>query len=66
MRLVRYEIDQKLCRECGTCLRVCEHGAVRQVDGHRVVIDQGSCTACGACLEACKLRAIAKKKGLFR
>lgn len=66
MRFSRYEINPELCRRCGACLKACPRGAVEQTPEHRYVIDQARCDACGTCAASCKLRAIAKRKGLFR
>lgn len=65
MKLWRYEVNPKLCRSCGSCLKACETGAMGEDDVHKAVIDQSRCTACGRCVQACKLRAIVKRKGLF-
>lgn len=65
MRTSRYEIDQRLCRRCGSCLRACPVGAVRESEDKRLVINQKCCDGCGACQKACKLRAVVKRRGLF-
>lgn len=66
MRLYRFEIDQALCRQCGTCLKICPRNAVFERDDACFVIDTIRCDACGLCRDACKLRAIAKKHGIFK
>lgn len=65
MKLWRYEVNPKLCRSCGSCLKVCEAGAMSEDESHKAVIDPGRCTDCGCCVQVCKLRAIVKRKGLF-
>lgn len=65
MKLWRYEVNPKLCRSCGSCLKVCKAGAMSEDESHKAVIDPGRCTDCGCCVQACKLRAIVKRKGLF-
>lgn len=65
MKLVRFEIDQRVCRRCGSCQRVCPRSAVIEGDDGELLIDQGLCDRCGLCREACKLRAVARRTGLF-
>ncbi|MCB7038723.1 4Fe-4S binding protein [Eggerthella sinensis] len=65
MKLTRYDIDQSICRRCGSCQRVCPRGAVLETDDRSLVIDPKRCDRCGRCRDACKLRAIAKRTGLF-
>ena len=40
------------CRHCGACLDACPKGAIRDVDGRRV-IDRALCDLCLECVEAC-------------
>ena len=40
-----------LCRQCLTCLTVCEEGAV--LEGAEQRVDHSRCSACGKCAEAC-------------
>lgn len=65
MRLVRYEIDQGICRRCGSCQRACPRSAVLEAGDRLLAIDQKRCDRCGQCRDACKLRAIVKRTGLF-
>ncbi|MBC5583054.1 4Fe-4S binding protein [Eggerthella sp. NSJ-70] len=65
MRPVRYEIDRRICRRCGSCQHVCPRGAVLETADRRLAIDRKLCDGCGACRDACKLRAIVRRKGLF-
>lgn len=64
MKPVRYEIDRRICRRCGSCQRACPKGAVLDTADRRLVIDRKLCDGCGVCRDACKLRAIVKRKGL--
>ena len=61
----RYARVGRECVACGSCLKVCEAGAMSEDESHKAVIDPGRCTDCGCCVQACKLRAIVKRKGLF-
>ncbi len=65
MKFSRFVIDQRICRQCGSCARACPQAAVKETSDKRFVIDQDHCDGCGACRDACKLRAIVKRKGLF-
>lgn len=40
------------CLGFGSCVKVCEHGAIRIVD-RKAVVDENLCVACGQCLRAC-------------
>jgi len=40
------------CQGCGTCIEVCENGAVSLQEG-RVHIDRDSCQLCMSCVKAC-------------
>lgn len=42
---------EHLCRQCLTCLTVCEEQAILKQPGYRVDYDR--CTACGKCADAC-------------
>ena len=41
------------CLGLGTCVKVCEFGAVRLGDNNLPVFDPNRCVACGACVRAC-------------
>lgn len=58
--LVRYSIDEKMCRGCGLCLKSCPVNAVKGERKLPHVIDQNRCVKCGACLSACKFKAVVK------
>jgi len=43
---------EKLCRQCGRCLKACPHAAI--VPGQGIYrINQEKCVACGLCVQAC-------------
>ena len=65
MKLTRYEINQQLCRQCGSCVHACPCHAIVEGEDRRYRIDQETCDRCGTCQATCKLRAIVKRKGLF-
>ena len=56
------EVDPELCRDCGTCVRICEfHAPVRvEVAGGRfaVEINEALCKGCGTCAAMCPTGAI--------
>lgn len=52
-------IDAERCTSCGTCVRVCPHGAAQEVDGKPVEIAAEECSGCGLCVDLCPVTAIA-------
>lgn len=40
------------CLGFGSCVKVCDHGAIRIVD-KKAVVDESLCVACGKCLKVC-------------
>jgi NADH:ubiquinone oxidoreductase subunit F (NADH-binding)/(2Fe-2S) ferredoxin/Pyruvate/2-oxoacid:ferredoxin oxidoreductase delta subunit len=56
MALVKYEIDQDLCAQCGACLDTCPQGAISEDDATR--IEPALCEGCGICAESCPSEAI--------
>ncbi|CCO08980.1 NADH-quinone oxidoreductase subunit NuoF [Desulforamulus hydrothermalis] len=58
--LVRYSIDEKMCRGCGLCLKSCPVNAVKGERKLPHVIDQSRCVKCGTCLNSCKFKAVVK------
>lgn len=66
MKLHRLEISPELCRRCGACLAACPQHAIESQPDRTVVILQERCNQCGTCQATCKLRAIVKRRGLFR
>jgi len=51
------KVNQELCTGCGSCIEVCQAGAISLRDG-RAVIDAEACVGCGACVDACPCQAI--------
>jgi pyruvate formate lyase activating enzyme len=46
-----------LCKQCGTCEKVCDLSAIKLTD-NGVVIDRRKCTNCGKCADACVYEAL--------
>jgi len=57
----KYEIDQKKCKQCKTCLNNIGCPAINEIDG-RIFIDKNLCTGCGVCASICPNGAIKKVK----
>jgi heterodisulfide reductase subunit A len=54
-------INQELCRGCGTCVDVCEYGAITLQDKDNAVIalvNEALCKGCGTCATFCPTNAI--------
>lgn len=51
------QVDTRLCRGCGRCLKACPKGAIA-LSGGKAVIAPERCVACGACVVACPQQAI--------
>jgi NAD-dependent dihydropyrimidine dehydrogenase PreA subunit len=56
--LIRYEVDPKVCKGCGACLKACPHKAIRGKTKKPHAIDQAVCARCGICKDVCKFDAI--------
>lgn len=59
------QIDPKLCKGCGKCVKGCGFGALAMKDapgankpGKLAEVDAAACKACGACVAACPFKAI--------
>jgi len=50
-------VRQKRCIGCGSCVRICAHGAPSVVDG-KASIDLNKCVGCGRCLAECPRDAV--------
>ncbi|HZK01577.1 MAG TPA: NADH-ubiquinone oxidoreductase-F iron-sulfur binding region domain-containing protein, partial [Anaerovoracaceae bacterium] len=57
-KLMKIEIDEKLCKGCTKCTKVCPVNAISGKVKEPFVIDQGKCIKCGACISACSFHAI--------
>jgi dihydroorotate dehydrogenase (fumarate) len=54
-------IDPEKCTSCGTCVRVCPHGAAKEAREGPVEIIAEECSGCGLCVDLCPVNAIAVK-----
>ncbi len=61
---VHPRIDQRVCRRCGACVKVCPAKAVTIRD-RRTVIDYHKCISCFCCQESCPYAAIRMHKSLL-
>jgi len=57
--LTTFVIDEKQCKACGRCLKVCPTQAISGAKKTPHVIDQDKCVACGACCEICPFDTVA-------
>lgn len=55
-------VEQKLCIGCGSCFRICAHGAPI-IENGKAHIDENKCVGCGRCLAICPKNAV---KPLFQ
>ena len=53
-------VNQDRCIGCGSCARICAHGAPQIVDG-KATIDLDRCVGCGRCLAICPRDAVSPK-----
>lgn len=51
-------IDEKLCKGCSKCARICPVSAISGKIKEPFNIDQSKCTKCGTCISACPFAAI--------
>ncbi|MBF0570318.1 MAG: indolepyruvate ferredoxin oxidoreductase subunit alpha [Candidatus Omnitrophica bacterium] len=54
------KIDQKLCKDCGLCLKL-DCPAIIRDQKDSLYIDKLLCTGCGVCLQVCNLNAISER-----
>lgn len=57
IEVVKFEIDQNLCKKCGTCLHQLSCPAIIEENGN-VKIDKNFCTGCSVCSQVCPNKAI--------
>jgi len=60
--LLRYNINDDVCKRCGLCMRNCP---VKAISGNRetgYTVDQHKCVRCGRCMEVCKFNAVVREK----
>ena len=50
-------VNQKLCIGCGSCSRICAHGAPI-IESGKARIDENRCVGCGRCLAICPKNAV--------
>ena len=60
MKIVRsiVEIDEELCDGCGLCVKACEEGAIKIINGKARLISERLCDGLGACIGECPKGAI--------
>ncbi len=58
LRLLRFSIDEEICKGCGVCLKDCPTSAIsgEKKSPHR--IDERVCVQCGVCYEECPFDAV--------
>ncbi len=56
--LLKFEINEELCKKCGKCLPVCPSDAIRWKKKEFARIDKDKCIKCRACINECPFRAI--------
>ena len=52
------EVSEEKCRGCGTCQKICAHGALHLDEGKKMHIDTEKCVGCGRCIGMCPFDAI--------
>ena len=59
--LLKYTIQDDICRKCGICARNCPVNAISGKVKEHFEIDQNKCVKCGTCMSKCPFKAIVKK-----
>lgn len=54
-------VKQDTCVGCGSCSRICAHGAPVKQDNGKMAIDHDKCVGCGRCIGVCPFNAITAK-----
>lgn len=57
---VKAFIDENKCTGCGTCIDVCDQGAITL--NYTAKIDSEKCSGCGVCVNTCPNEALALKR----
>ena len=60
-KIIPFEIDQEVCKKCGTCTNQYACPAIQNNDGE-YSIDKELCSGCGACSQVCPFKAIKLSK----
>jgi NADH:ubiquinone oxidoreductase subunit F (NADH-binding)/(2Fe-2S) ferredoxin/Pyruvate/2-oxoacid:ferredoxin oxidoreductase delta subunit len=56
--LIKFEVDQDLCKKCGICKKVCPPGAIIWEPKTVAAINKDLCIQCRTCIENCPAQAI--------
>lgn len=59
--LLRYTIQDDICRKCGICAKNCPVSAISGKVKEHFEIDHDKCIKCGTCMSKCPFKAIVKK-----
>lgn len=59
--LLRYTIQDDVCRKCGICAKNCPASAISGKVKEHFEIDPDKCIKCGTCMSKCPFKAIVKK-----
>jgi MinD superfamily P-loop ATPase len=54
-------VNSEKCEECGKCVKVCRHQALKMVtieNEKRAIANTNRCTGCGKCIAICPQKAI--------
>ena len=61
MEPITSSVEEAMCRGCGTCVEVCEYGAIRLKDSNGILVaevNEALCEGCGTCATYCPTGAI--------
>ena len=57
-KLIKFKVDEALCKKCGVCKTACKFGAVSWEKKEFASINKDKCAKCRECIEACQFNAI--------